>query len=83
MRSPLETPSGTRPGHTWTSAVTLTLSAVSQGPCSVSLLVIPEGRNPRPSQKAIHLSRIPPVPLISSMLTAPYPGRPAPGSGEP
>lgn len=29
MRSPLETPSGTLPGHTWTSAVTLTLSAVT------------------------------------------------------
>jgi len=28
MRSPLETPSGTRPTHTWTSAVTLTLSTV-------------------------------------------------------
>ena len=29
MSSPLETPSRTRPTHTWTSAVTLTLSTVT------------------------------------------------------
>lgn len=83
MRSPLETPSGTSPAHTWTPAVTLTLTLRdSQWLCSLSVLVTPESRKPKPSRKPVHLSRIPLVPLISPMPTASYLGRLAPGSGK-